>query len=310
MLLDSGCRPSAVKSLNQESCKADSTTSEGTVISNKLAEPLKPGELSSDTELYTDTDEDDVLIVNQERKTLFTALKKRLNSSHTERYPCDDLLSTESTPMHTKKSISRKREACDNTSKGERTSAIIDLSDENKVASEQGFGCKRAQICHTERTGNYCNVAEPFQGTVSKMMHPTSEKHLQKAYLEKLGEQFADSFAFDHHSDSDSSDSADLPCMLRSSVSIKRVEHQTRSGTHDFRDAAGVRQTSVTTRIESEIPSKKKKRSAEEVIHQRKEALVSIFLCWLYLYNLVDLLEFTLGLITIMAIKQTRLLNV
>lgn len=237
---------------------------------NKVLPVINHDDNSSDTEKYSDTDDDDdddITILNEESKSLFSALKKRMHStkqsehkyvkqtktldSHKENRIINNNYELESSPQ--KQPVNTKR-----------TSSIVDLSFSDDDSNFEKISHKEhSSPLAMNRTAN-CAMKEP-----------TGASHRIKS-VNKLrngsrqGTNSLDSRLHGSDNDTDSCEGSDeFPCILASSR-LLYSETTSRSATPDLTSGS-----CLDSQDSSGIPFKRKKRSKEEIMSQRNEALVS-----------------------------------
>lgn len=226
---------------------------------------------SSDTDVYTDADsdnDDDIMIIDEERKSLFSALKSRLNEKESRRSPpkrSKTLQSSVSTTHGASHYVEGNGQG--RMTKVKRRSSIIDLSFSDDDKQEDSQDVQNTLHSHATKVQatNWSNcVLEETRKLQRKEGPPKKNKKAAKDYFEKHGKKFVDSSP----SDSESSDSDDLPCVLPSFPSC--------SSTDNYKNSDQLQGSNFEAQEDSQIPAKKKKRSPEEIARQRSEALVSI----------------------------------
>lgn len=240
---------------------------------------------SSDTEKYSHTDDDidDIMIRHEERKSLFSALKDRMLVKETAQN-CRE--SSKPLGMHTDRGMLNCKESNNKTKKTpvktKRRSSIVDLSfsdddddDETDPCASKKTDCKinthsSSSEARTFSQAADCILVESHKSQNYKAMYQKKSKDVSKLEcFSKLGTKLVDSSPYDHDTDS-CEDSDDFPCMLPStSSSSSQIESSSQSCTPSLSSGS-----CLDSQDSSEIPVKKKKRSAEEIMRQKNEALV------------------------------------
>ena len=228
---------------------------------------------SSDTETYSDSDDDDdVMILHEERKSLFSALKNRMYAKASDK-SCTE--GSKPAGMHTDSAASFCKNKDNKLTKGpvktKRTSSIVDLSfsddDDDDLCVSKKTECKVNVHLPSSETQALseaadCAMVEPYKSQSDKT-HMQDKHASEPECFSKQGTNFVDSPLSDHDTDN-CEDSDDFPCVLPSRTSSQSSTSNLSSGNYlDSQDS-------------SEIPVKRKKRTAEEITRQRNEALVGI----------------------------------
>ena len=241
---------------------------------------------SSDTDKYPseDDEDDDVLMLHEERKSLFSALKNRMHAvdsnknstEHSSRIQADRVAS------YCKESYSSQKKRA---VKGKRTSSIVSLSfsddddDDDLCVREKSDHVINLHVSSTSETQTACQVTdcivvEPYKSQNDKTTYQKNRDASNVEYHLKQGTKFVASPISDHDTDS-CEDSDDFPCVLPSTCRSSQSETSSTSQSL-MPDLSSGRQTDPQD--SSEIPVKRKKRTTEEIISQRNEALVGNFL--------------------------------
>lgn len=228
---------------------------------------------SSDTEKYSDSDDDDdVMILHEERKSLFSALKNRMYAKASDKR-CTE--GSKPAGMHTDSAASycknKDNKLTKRPVKTKRTSSIVDLSfsddDDDDLCVAKKTECKVNVHLPSSKTRALseaadCVMVEPYKSQSDKT-HMQDKHTSEPECFSKQGTNFVDSPLSDHDTDN-CEDSDDFPCVLPSRTSSQSSTSNLSSGNYlDSQDS-------------SEIPVKRKKRTAEEITRQRNEALVGI----------------------------------
>lgn len=184
---------------------------------------------SSDTDVLSDAgdddDDDDDTIQIEERSTLFSALKSRLNNKE----PRKSCLISQSKPPNT----------------------------------------------ITDNRRGQCTKKYPEAGP------PHENKNPRKKCSEMLDRKLIELSPAKHDTDS-CEDSDELPCVLPLSLCCgsEKNSHSFKALPSSCKDnkssGSSAQESNMDSQGASEIPAKRKKRSAEEITRQRNEALVSI----------------------------------
>lgn len=226
---------------------------------------------SSDTEKYTvdtddDDDDDDITILNEESKSLFSALKKRMHSTKQSEHKYAK--QTKTLDLHKDNRIINNNYELESSPQKrpvntKRTSSIVDLSFSDDDSSFEKISHKEHSPLAMNRTAN-CAMKEP-----------TGASHRIKSVNKlrngsKQGTNSLDSRLHGSDNDTDSCEGSDgFPCILVSSR-LLYSETTSRSATADLTSGS-----CLDSQDSSGIPFKRKKRSKEEIMSQRNEALVS-----------------------------------
>jgi len=239
---------------------------------------------SSDTDVCTDTDDDDdILIVREERKSLFSALKSRMNNRELGK-SCSSQSKPPKVLTVKETSDCLGGECAKKGTKSKRTSTIVDLSfsdDESQEDCQSKLNSLIQSYGTKTKTSNQddCLLVETQNGQVNKAGPP--HNNARKKCSQIHDRELMKSSSSKHDTDS-CEDSDDLPCVLPSSLysgsesnsySYKSLRS---SCTDDCKSSdSRSKESNMDTRSSSEIPAKRKKRSAEEIMRQRHEACVS-----------------------------------
>lgn len=239
---------------------------------------------SSDTDVCTDTDDDDdILIVREERKSLFSALKSRMNNrelgkSCSSQSKPPKVVTVKETPDCLGGECTKKG------TKSKRTSTIVDLSfsdDESQEDCQSKLNRLIQSYATKTQTSNQddCLLVETQNGQVNKA--GPQHNNARKKCSEILDRELMTSSSSKHDTDS-CKDSDNLPCVLPSSLysgseSNSYSYKSLPSSCTDNCKSSDLRskESNMDLQNGSEIPAKRKKRSAEEMMRQRREALVS-----------------------------------
>ncbi|XP_078346249.1 uncharacterized protein LOC144631640 [Oculina patagonica] len=259
-------------------CAADSATSKSSTASVNRAKSQQSNNDSSDTDVYTDTDDDDdIMIVQEERKSLFSALKSRMNDRKSDKSCSKQSKPSEvTTAKETSCHVGEENKKM--STKHKRTSAIVDLSSSDDDSQEEQNSLHSYAAKSRKTTQDDCVLVKKQKPHTSKAGPPYQNKNARKEYFEKYGKKFVDSSPSDHDTDS-CEDSDDLPCVLPSSLhsGSEGSSHSfTSSCTDNYKssDSRMQRSSNLESQEDSEIPGKRKKRSPEEIIRQRNDALL------------------------------------
>lgn len=254
---------------------------------------LKSNADSSDTDVYTDTDDDDdddIMIVQEERKSLFSALKSRMNDRESEKRCTQQSKSSAGRPTARETSYRMDEDTCSKkrSTKNKRTSSIVDLSfsDDDKQGeyhNNQNNNYLHSYATKTQTTDQGdCVLIEAQKQQTNKARPLQKEKNAGKEYSEKHGRNFVESSPSNHDTDS-CEDNDDLPCILPSSSHSGRSSHYSCTSypssctDNNYKSSdSQVQGSNLESQDDSQIPMKRKKRSAEEITRQRNDALVSI----------------------------------
>lgn len=266
----------------------ESLNSKNSLTSVNRVNSLQSNNHSSDTDVYTDTDDDDddIMIVQEERRSLFSALKSRMNDKEPGK-SCSNqskppkAIAVKETSDHLG-GESKKRKG----TKNKRTSAIVYLSfsdDESKEECQFNQNSLQSYATKTQTTNqDNCVLVETQKQQINKADPPHGNKNVRKECSEKLDRKLVESSPSNHDTDS-CEDSDDLPCVLPSSLysdsegSSHSCKSLPSSCTNNYKSSDSRAQGSnIDSQDCSEIPLKRTKRSAEEITQQRNEALVSI----------------------------------
>lgn len=243
---------------------------------------------SSGTDVCTDTDDDDdddddILTVREERKSLFSALKSRMNDrelgkSCSSQSKPPKVITVKETPGCLGGECAKKG------TKSKRTSTIVDMSfsdDESQEDCQSKLNSLIQSYATKTQTSNQddCLLVETQKGQVNKAGPP--HNNARKKCSEIRDRELMTSSSSKHDTDS-CEDSDDLPCVLPSSLysgsesnsySYKSLPS---SCTDNCKSSySRSKESNMDSQSGSEIPAKRKKRSAEEIMRQRHEALVS-----------------------------------
>lgn len=239
---------------------------------------------SSDTDKYSseDDEDDDVLILHQERKSLFSALKNRMHAvdssknstEHSSRIQRDRVAS------HCKENYSSQKKRA---VKGKRTSSIVDLSfsdddDDDDLCMRETSDCVisshvSSSVTQTASKATDCIVVESYKSQNDETAYQKNRDVNNAEYCLKQGKKFVTLPISDHDTDS-CEDSDDFPCFLPSTSKSSQLSETSSTGQSCIPDLSSERQTD--SQDGCEIPVKRKKRTTEEIISQRNEALVGI----------------------------------
>lgn len=259
--------------------RADSVTSKSSTMCVNSAKSLQSNNDSSDTDVYTDTeDDDDDDILQEERKSLFSALKSKINvrgsvKSQSKQSKPPEVTMPKETSCHLG-GESRKM-----SKKNRRTSTIVDLSFSDDD-SQEDQNSLHSYATKTKTTQDDGVLVETQKSQINKTQPPCQTKNAGTECLEKNGRKLVESSPYNNDTDS-CEDSDDLPCVLPSMHSGSEESSHSFPGscTDNYKSSdSRVQGSNLDSQEDSEIPAKRKKRSAEEIIRQRNEALVSILI--------------------------------
>ena len=241
------------------------------VSANKVLPVINHDDNSSDTEKYTvdtdDDDDDDITILNEESKSLFSALKKRMHSTKQSEHKYAK--QTKTLDLHKDNRIINNNYELESSPQKQpvntrRTfSSIVDLSFSDDDSSFEKTSHKEHSPLAMNRTANCA------------MKGPTGASHRIKSVNKlrngsKQGTNSLDSRLHGSDNDTDSCEGSDgFPCIPASSRPLYS-ETTSRSATADLTSGS-----CLNSQDSSGIPFKRKKRSKEEIMSQRNEALVS-----------------------------------
>ena len=237
---------------------------------------------SSDTDKYSsEDDEDHDVLILQERKSLFSALKNRMHAvdssknstEHSSRIQADRVAS------YCKESYSSQKKR---TVKGKRTSSIVDLSfsdddDDDDLCVREKSDCVisshvSSSVTQTASQAADCIVVVSYKSQNEETVYQKNRDVNNVEYCLKQGTKFVASPISDHDTDS-CEDSDDFPCILPSTCrSSSQLSETSNTSQSCLPDLSSERQTD--SQDSCEIPVKRKKRTTEEIISQRNEALV------------------------------------
>ena len=261
----------------------DSSNSKKLSMSVNIAMPTnsQDGNDSSDKEKYSDMDDDDdIMILQEERKSLFSALKKRIHTEESEQ-SCTE----QSEPLELCKDrgivyckevdTGRKKKPV----KIKKSRTIVDLSfldddddddDDDDLHVKNKTGCKISKLASSEpvvvNKAADCFLLEPHH-----IKNTCNTAVSKPENFSKQGEKLTDSplQVSDHDTDS-CEDSDDFPCIV-ACRSSSHSETTSQSCTPNLSSGS-----CPDSQDSSEVPAKRKKRSKEEILSQRNEALVGI----------------------------------
>ena len=251
---------------------------------------------SSETEIDTDSDDED------ESRSLFTALKNRLHSrdsNNTSTKPSKIQIDSSGTSCKPIASLSTKNS---HSGKVKETSSIIDISfsdnsdDDDLCLQEKYNSAVRKKSLHSSNHTKGLDSRDCIIVLESNEMQTcgsqrTKEKTQNVDLFQRKEADFMDSLQSyeetDHNKDID-----DFPCMLP----ISNVPSETQS--------SGISQSGLSKTVSAsssdslndncaEIPAKRKKRTAEEILNQKNEVLVGCSLCSLFL-TFADMVQVSL----------------
>ena len=251
-------------------------------------------DVSSDTDVYTDRDDDDdddeedIIIVQEERKTLFSALKSRLNNKEPGKNCSSGSKPPKAIPGK-ETSDNHGGECTKKDSKNKRTSAILDLSFSDDQSQEdcplklnsliQSYATK------TQTTNqDDCVLVETQKQQINKAGPSHKNKNARTECSEILDRKLMETSPSKYDTDS-CEDSDSLPCFLPSSLysgserngHSKSCKSLPSSCTNNYKNSdSSAQESNMDSQGGSGIPAKRKKRSADEITRQRNEALVSI----------------------------------
>ena len=255
-------------------------TSKGSTVSVNTAKSLNSNNDSSDTDEYTDDDDDDIMIVQEERKSLFSALKSRMNDRGSERSLLKESIPPKVT-IATETSCQQGAERKKISTKHKRTSEIVDLSfsDDDRQEDQNHLHSYAIQM---QTSQDDCVLVEAQKAQVNKMQPLCQDKDARTERFAKNDRRLLESSPSDHGTNV-CEDSDDLPCILPSSLHLgsEGSSHSYNSFPSSYTDNYkssdyNMQGSNVDSQEDSEIPTKRKKRSPEEIMRQRNEALVSI----------------------------------
>ena len=247
---------------------------------------------SSETDVYSDTDgdndDDDIIIVQEERRSLFSALKSRMNNKE-----CGKRRSVQSKRPNAiaveETSDLLGGECMKKGSKNKRTIAI-DLSFSEDESSQEDSQFKLNSLIQSfatkTQTANHddCVLLETQQGQQSKKAGPSHKNTDARKKCSQIHDSKLIELSPSKHDTDSCEDSDDLPCVLPSSLysGSERNGHSCKSlpssctDKYKSSDSSAQESNNIDSHRGSEIPAKRKKRSPEEITRQRNEALVSI----------------------------------
>lgn len=259
-------------------CATYAATSKSSTMSVNRTKSLQSNNDSSDTDVYTDTDDDDIMIVQEERKSLFSALKSRMNDRKSEKSCSKQSKPSEATTAK-ETSCHLGGENKKMLTKNKRTSTIVDLSfsDDNSQEEQNSLHTYFTKTQTTTRDD--CVLVETQKPQTSKARPRHKDKNARKECFEKNDRKLVESSPSYHDTDS-CEDSDDLPCVLPASLhsGSEGSSHSFPSSCTDNYKSSDSRMqgSNLDSQEDSEIPARRKKRSPEEIIRQRNEVLVSI----------------------------------
>ena len=238
------------------------------VSANKVLPNINNDDNSSDTEKYIDTDDDDddITILNEESKSLFSAVKKRMHGTQQSEHKYAK--QTKALDSHKDKRIINNNYELESSPQKQpvntkRTSSIVDLSFSDDDSNFEMISHKAHSPLAMNRTAN-CAMKEPTGAS----LRIKSVNKLRNG--SRQGTNSLDSHLHGSDNDTDSCEGSDeFPCILASSR-LLYSETTSRSATADLTSGS-----CVDSQDSSGIPFKRKKRSKEEIMSQRNEALVS-----------------------------------
>ena len=256
---------------------AESLNSKSSSISVDRVNSLQSN--SSDTDVYSDSnDDDDIMIVQEERRSLFSALKSRMNDKQSKP---PNVIAVEET------SDRLGGEGMKKGTENKRTSTIVDLSFSDDESQEDcQFKLNSLLQSYTAKTQTHnqddCVVVETQKRQINRAGPPHSDKNARKKCSAILDGELIESSPSKHDTDS-CEDSDDLACVLPSSLysaserNSQSCKSLPSSCTDNYKSSdSRAQESNMDSHGGSEIPAKRKKRSAEEITRQRNEALVSI----------------------------------
>lgn len=219
---------------------------------------------SSDTENYTDSD-DDIMLLHEERESLFSALKKRLHAKESIGN-C-----TEKPDIQTHSGASYCKQRTSSTAKRpvKRTSSINDGS---SSSSDEIKAFPPLSLNKKTNLADDCMLVEPHLKQNDRSIYKNTNRDTDDVEGSSKPEaKFVDSPQPDHDTDS-CSESDNFPCILLSGRHQSELSSASQSNTPDVSSGSCIDSPDI-----SEIPIKRKKRTAEEVVTQRNEALVGTY---------------------------------
>ena len=238
---------------------------------------------SSETEIETDSDDED------ESRSLFTALKNRLHSrdsNNTSTKPSKIQIDSSGTSCKPIASLSTKNS---HSGKVKETSSIIDISfsdnsDDDDLCLQEKYNSavsKKSLYSSNHTKGLDCIIVLESNEMQTCGSQRTKEKTQNVDLFQRKEADFMDSLQSDKETDHNK-DIDDFPCMLP----ISNVPSETQS--------SGISQSGLSKNVSAsssdslddncaEIPAKRKKRTAEEILSQKNEVLVGCSLCSLFL---------------------------
>lgn len=242
------------------------------VSANKVLPVINHDDNSSDTEKYTDTDDDDddITILNEESKSLLSALKKRMHSTKQSEHKYAK--QTKTLDSHKDNRIINNNYALESSPQKQlvntkRTSSIVDLSFSDDDISFETISHKEHSPLAMNRTAN-CAMKEPTGARYRRYRIKSVNKLRNDS---KQGKNSLDSHLHGSDNVTDSCEGSDeFPCILASSR-LLCCGTTSRSATPDLTSGS-----CLDSQDSSGIPFKRKKRSKEEIMSQRNEALVSM----------------------------------
>ncbi|KAJ7386271.1 hypothetical protein OS493_010675 [Desmophyllum pertusum] len=237
---------------------------------------LKSNADSSDTDVYTDTDDDDdddIMIVQEERKSLFSALKSRMNDRESEKRCTQQSKSSAGRPTARETSYRMDEDTCSKkrSTKNKRTSSIVDLSFSDDDKQEEYHNNQNNNYLHSYATKTQttdqgdCVLIEAQKQQTNKARPLQKEKNAGKEYSEKHGRNFVESSPSNHDTDS-CEDNDDLPCILPSSSHSGRSSHYSCTSypssctDNNYKSSdSQVQGSNLESQDDSQIPMKRKK---------------------------------------------------
>lgn len=209
---------------------------------------------SSDTENYTDSD-DDIMLLHEERESLFSALKKRLHAKESKGNCTEkpDIQTHSGTSYCKQRTCSRAKRPV------KRTSSINDGS---SSSSDEIKAFPPLSLNKESNLADDCMLVEPHLKQNDRSIYKNTNRDT---------DDVEGSSKPDHDTDS-CSESDNFPCILLSGRHQSELSSASQSNTPDVSSGSCIDSQDI-----SEIPIKRKKRTAEEVVTQRNEALVGTY---------------------------------
>ena len=241
---------------------------------------------SSETEMDTDSDAED------ESRSLFTALKNRLHSrdsNNTSTKLSKIQIDSSGTSCKPIASLSTKNSR---SGKVKETSSIIDISfsdnsDDDDLCLQEKYNSavSKKSLSSSNQTKGLDTCDCIIVPESNQMRTCGSQRTNEKTQNVDLSQRKEAHFVYSPQSDKETDhnkDIDDFPCMLP----ISNVPSESQS--------SGISQSCLSKNVSAscsdclddncaEIPAKRKKRTAEEILSQKNEVLVGCFFCRLFL---------------------------